>query len=186
MAELPPVDLGTPGDGVEPGDQVAEPGSKSRTYRRWRSSPLAWAALAVVIAVGLALGSGLGSGSGKPTDAQRITKLDSIIGCPSCTDLSVAESSAATAVAIRDFVAAQVDAGASNKAIEDAVEAGYGASIVLSPSTSGPVSLVWILPLVGVFLAIAGLVVVFLRRRRLPGDEPSDADRALVDQALGH
>ncbi|MGH9069706.1 MAG: cytochrome c-type biogenesis protein [Acidimicrobiales bacterium] len=159
--------------------------SRSRFVGRLGASRLAWAVLAVALALGLALGSGLGSGSGSPTAAQRITQLDNSIGCPTCADLSVAESSASTAVAIRDFVASQVHAGASSKAIEDAVEAGYGASIVLSPPTSGPVSLVWILPLVGVLLAIVGLVVVFLRRRRVSGTGPSDADRALVDRALG-
>lgn len=177
-AEITSVDPGT-------GEAAVAPGSKRRLSVRLGSSRVAWAVLAVALAVGLAIGSGLGSGSGAPTAAQRIAHLDNVIGCPSCTDLSVAESSAGTAVAIRSFVAAQVSTGASDQAIENAVEAGYGASIGLSPPTSGTDGLVWILPLVGGALAILGLVVVFVRRR-LPDTEPSDADRALVDRALGH
>lgn len=147
------------------------------------SSRLVWAALAVVVIVALVLGSGLGAGSGRPDAAQRIAQLDSVIGCPSCADLSVAESSAGTAVAIRQFVATQVHAGASSRAIEAAVEAGYGASIVLSPPTSGPDVLVWVLPLVAVLAGLGGLAVMFVRRRG-PSAELSEADRALVDEAL--
>lgn len=154
-----------------------------RGLSRLGSSRLAWAALAVVVIVALALGSGLGAGSPRPSAARRIAQLDSVIGCPSCTDLSVAESSAGTAVAIRQFVATQVHAGASDRAIEAAVEAGYGASIVLSPPTSGPDVLVWVLPLVAVLLGFGGLAVMFARRRG-PGTEVSEADRALVDEAL--
>ncbi|MGH9129523.1 MAG: cytochrome c-type biogenesis protein [Acidimicrobiales bacterium] len=149
------------------------------------SSRLGWLALAVVLGVGLAIGSGLaGAGGGKPTPAQRIAHLESVIGCPSCADLSVAESNAGTAVAIRQFVVAQVHAGASDAAVEAAVEAGYGASIVLSPPTSGPGSLVWILPVVAVILASGGLVFVFRRRRGVPTAALSDDDRMLVEEAL--
>lgn len=150
---------------------------------RLGSSRLAWVCLAVLVAVGLALGGGVASGSGRPSASQRIAHLDSIIGCPACTDLSVAESDAGTAVAIRQFVAAQVRAGASDRVIEDAVEAGYGASIVLSPPTSGPDALVWVLPLVAVTLGLGGLAAMFARRRSGPV-EVSEADRALVDEAL--
>ncbi len=155
-----------------------------RASLRLGSSRLVWAILVVLLGVGLAIGSGLGSGNGKPTRAQRIAHLDSIIGCPSCTDLSVGDSSAATAVAIRHFVAARVDAGASDKAIETGVEAGYGASILLVPPRSGLGSLVWILPLVAVLLGSLGLIFVLSRRRRGPRAASSEADRALVEDAL--
>ena len=151
---------------------------------RVASSRLVWVALAVLAAIGLALGSGLGSGASQPSRAERIAHLEAIIGCPSCTDLSVAESSAATAVAIRDYVVAQVHAGASDRAIEAAVEAGYGASIVLSPAKSGVDALVWILPLIAVLGGIVGLTVLFRRRHRTPADAPSEADRQLVEDAL--
>ncbi|MGH9074043.1 MAG: cytochrome c-type biogenesis protein, partial [Acidimicrobiales bacterium] len=105
---------------------------------------LSWAVLAVLLAVGLTLGSGALAGAGPRTPAQRIAALDQVIGCPSCADLSVAESNAASAVAIRQFVAAQVRAGRSDRAVERAVEASYGPAILLAPPSSGPGALVWV------------------------------------------
>jgi cytochrome c-type biogenesis protein CcmH len=161
------------------------PSGARRPSIRLASSRLVWVILAVLLGVGLAIGSGLGSGNGKPTRAQRIAHLDAIIGCPSCADLSVGESSASSAVAIRNLVAAQVDAGASDRVVERSVEAGYGASILLVPPRSGLGSLVWILPLVAVLLGSLGLILVLSRRRRGPREASSQADRALVEEALG-
>lgn len=141
--------------------------------------------MAIVAVIGLAIGSGVGSGPSKPSRAARIAHLEAIIGCPSCTDLSVAQSSASTAVAIRNYVVGQVEAGVSDRAIEAAVEAGYGASIVLSPPKAGIDAVVWVLPLIAVLVGIGGLVVVFWRRRAPPATSASEDDRKLVEEVLG-
>jgi len=122
-------------------------------------------ALLVVLGVALAFGSGLGSG-GKPTNAQRAAALEAQIRCPSCEDLSVAQSSSSSAVAVRHQVDRLVADGKTDQQIEATLVAQYGNSILLRPSTSGLTSLVWILPAVAGALAVAVLAVLFWRRSR--------------------
>jgi cytochrome c-type biogenesis protein CcmH len=93
--------------------------------------------------------------------ATRIAHLESLVKCPSCDDLSVAQSNATTAVAVRHEIVADVKAGRSDDQILTSIEDAYGPSILLSPSTSGLGSLLWIVPL-GVVLV---LLVVGLRLR---------------------
>ena len=75
-----------------------------------RRRSLVWVALAVVLVVALVVGSGVFSS--KPlTRAQRVQAIASGIKCPSCEDLSVANSNAQTAITVRNAIAAQVAAG---------------------------------------------------------------------------
>ncbi len=146
-----------------------------------------WALLGVLLVLGLVIGSGVRLGGRPPTTAQRISQLDHLIGCPSCADLSVAESNASTAVAIRQFVAKEVRAGKSDTAIEKAVESSYGAGVILRPPATGLGFLVWVLPGALVAAAAVVLVGVFGRRRRRGrsgGPVVSDEDRELVEAVL--
>lgn len=119
----------------------------------------------VVLAVALVIGSGVTS-SAPPDAAQRAVTLETQIRCPSCEDVSVAQSSAASAIAVRHEVQHLVAAGVSDHAIEQRLVAQYGPSILLSPPDSGLSSLVWLLPLVAGLLAVGGLGVFFWRRSR--------------------
>ena len=112
-----------------------------------RRFPL-WTLLGVVLVVALVVGSGVLSSS-PPTAAQRAAAIESVIRCPSCEDLSVAQSSAPTAVAVRATVAQLIAEGRTDEQIEDYLVARYGASIVLDPPASGWSLLVWLLPLAG-------------------------------------
>jgi cytochrome c-type biogenesis protein CcmH/NrfF len=118
-----------------------------------------------VLAVALVIGSGVVS-SRPPTSAQRAGALETQIRCPSCVDVSVAESSAAAAIAVRHEVARLAAAGMSDHAIERRLVAQYGPSILLSPPDSGLTSLVWLLPLAAGLLAAGGLGAFFWRRSR--------------------
>ena len=119
----------------------------------------------VVLAVALVIGSGVTS-SATPDAAQRAAALETQIRCPSCEDVSVAQSSAASAIAVRHEVQRLAAAGVSDHAIEQRLVAQYGPSILLSPPDSGLSSLVWLLPLVAGLLAVGGLGVFFWRRSR--------------------
>ena len=134
---------------------------------RSRQFPL-WTLLGGVLVVALLVGSGVFS-STPPTGAQRAASIESVIRCPSCEDLSVADSSAPTAVTVRATVRQLVDHGLTDSQIEDYLVARYGSAIVLDPPTSGWSSLVWVLPVAGGVLATVVLVVVLVGRRRRGG-----------------
>jgi cytochrome c-type biogenesis protein CcmH len=122
------------------------------------------AALVVVAAVALTIGSGIGHSA--PTLAQRAGAIESRIKCPSCEDISVAQSEAPTAIEARRQVVRMLDAGASVADIEQSFVDRYGPSILLAPPVSGLDALVWVLPLVAVTGALGALGVLFWRRQR--------------------
>ncbi len=93
----------------------------------------------------------------------RIAHLESLVRCPSCEDLSVAQSNAPTAIAVRHQIVTAVAHGASDTAILTALETSYGPAILLSPSTSGLGTLLWAGPLA---LVVAALALGALRWRR--------------------
>lgn len=140
-------------------------GTAAPARRRFRRPWTGPAVLLVVLAAALAVGSGVGSG-GRQTDSQRAAAIDAEIRCPSCEDLSVAQSSASAAVAVRDEVARSVAEGKTSQQIEAALVAQYGLTILLRPPTSGLTALVWILPAVGGAAAVAVLAALFWRRSR--------------------
>jgi cytochrome c-type biogenesis protein CcmH len=101
----------------------------------------------------------------QPSAATRVAHLESLVKCPSCEDLSVAQSNATTAVAVRHEISADVAAGMSDNRILTSIEDAYGPSILLSPPTSGLGALLWIAPL-GVVLALIVVGLRLLRRQR--------------------
>ncbi|MGC8499377.1 MAG: cytochrome c-type biogenesis protein [Acidimicrobiales bacterium] len=98
-----------------------------------------------------------------PSRRARIAHLESLVRCPSCEDLSVAQSSAPTALAVRHEIAAAVARGASDTTILTTLETAYGPAILLSPPTSGLGTLLWAGPLA---LIVAALALGALRWRR--------------------
>jgi len=149
---------------------------------RWRWLP--WTVLAVVLAVALVIGSGARSSS--ESASQRVDRIARDVRCPSCSGLSVAESDAPTAVAVRQLITDRVRAGRSDGSIETELVRSYGSAILLRPPASGVAAVVWVVPVVAGAAGVIALVVVFRRRRLRAGQEApvSDEDRALVEQAL--
>jgi cytochrome c-type biogenesis protein CcmH len=128
-----------------------------------------WTLFALALVVALLVGSGL-LGSSPPTNAERAHALESIVRCPSCEDLSAANSSAPTAAAVRADIRLQVAAGHSDRQIEQSLEAKYGNAIVLDPPASGWSLLVWLVPLVGIVVAAFLVGRTLYRRRALAND----------------
>jgi cytochrome c-type biogenesis protein CcmH len=120
----------------------------------------------LIVAVALAIGSGVFSG--KPeTEAQRAARIEAVVRCPSCIDVSVAQSQETTALAVRREIEQQVARGVSTAQIEQTLVDEYGQNILLEPPDSGGFAVIWIVPIV---LAAGALVVVgalFWRRSRL-------------------
>ncbi len=99
-----------------------------------------------------------------PGAAARVAHLESLVRCPSCEDLSVAQSTATSSLAVRRAIARDVAAGRSDTQILTSLESVYGPSILLSPPTSGLGTLLWAVPAVGVLTL--GVVVARTGRRR--------------------
>ncbi|MFV0524330.1 MAG: cytochrome c-type biogenesis protein CcmH [Acidimicrobiales bacterium] len=150
-------------------------GPPARSWRR-----LAWVAVAVA-AVALLVVAAADRG-GAETDAERIQRLSASYACPQCQGESVAESNAAVAVTIRQFIGEEVSSGATDEQIRDQLVTAYGARVLLNPPATGLGSLVWVLPVMAV-VAGAVLVAAMLSRNRPTDLEPTAADRELVAAA---
>ena len=142
--------------------------------------PIAWG---IVIAgfVGLLA---FGSIHAPPSSsAARVSYLDSIIKCPACDNISIAQSDIVQARELRDKVAQLVDKGWSNSAIESYVVGLYGSNELLTPAKSGLTGAVWLLPVLATGIAVVALGTVLWRRRSPPEAEVDAADEALVAAA---
>ncbi|MCA1692529.1 MAG: cytochrome c-type biogenesis protein CcmH [Actinobacteria bacterium] len=117
------------------------------------------------------------------TAADRAEGITERFRCPTCRSQSVADSDAPAARFIKEEVLRRVEGGESDEQIESYLVGRYGEQIRLDPSRRGFTGLVWLLPLAAATAAIAGLVVAF-RRWSPRGRRVSDADRALVEEAL--
>lgn len=158
----------------------AEPGARRRHGRRAGGG---FALLLIVLAVALLIGSGaLGGGGGG--SGRRIAGLETQIKCPSCDDLSVAQSSSSTSLAVRRQIVRLVRHGDSDQQVEDALVDEYGPTILLAPPASGLSAAVYVLPAVAGAVAVGTLAALFWRRTRElarlgreqpEGDEPGGA-----------
>ena len=120
----------------------------------------------VIVAVALAVGSG--AFSSKPeTAAQRAARIESVVRCPSCIDVSVLQSQETTALAVRHEIQRQVARGDSTAQIEHTLIDQYGQNIMLEPPDSGGFAVIWIVPIVLAAGALVMVGVLFWRRSRL-------------------
>lgn len=104
------------------------------------------------------------TGPTTPSVERRIAHLESIVRCPACEGLSVAQSNATSSVAVRHEIERRVKQGDSDTVILTSLQDRYGPSILLSPSGSGVGVLLWLVPLLAV--AVGVVVVVRLVRKQ--------------------
>ncbi len=143
---------------------------------------LSWLGAIAVLAVALFIGA---QGSGKPeTAARRALRLAGDFRCPSCRDLSAAQSDASTARTLRDEIRKLVDEGRSDAEIRAEIVDRFGSDILLKPPASGVAGLVWVVPVVAFVGAVAGLGFAFRRWRARAQRGPTDEDRRIVEEAL--
>jgi len=140
-----------------------------------------WILLALVVSAGLWVGTSHPSSS--PSLAQRTAAIASEVRCPSCEDLTAAESNSQAALAVRSLIRTDLTHGQSKAQIESYLVGLYGSDIILRPSTHGMSGLVWLLPGALGVLGLAGAVLALRRWRAMPL-LPDEADRALVEEAL--
>jgi cytochrome c-type biogenesis protein CcmH len=124
--------------------------------------------MAVVLAAALLVGSGIFD-SAAPGEGARIAALWKIVRCPSCTNLSVAQSNAPSSVAVRNEIAQKVHAGRTDDEILNTLQDRYGASILLVPPAGALTTVLWAAPVVlAVGALVAGVVAISRRRARVP------------------
>jgi cytochrome c-type biogenesis protein CcmH/NrfF len=135
----------------------------------------------VVLAVALVIGSNVLSA--KPqTATQRADAIESVVRCPSCIDVSVAQSEESTAITVRHEIERLVADGRSTDQIKARLVSQYGQTILLEPSGF---PIVWVVPIVLGAGALGIIGVLFWRRSRqfsairdaqTPGDAPIKVD----------
>ncbi len=131
----------------------------------------------------LALSYGATAGGGALRGEARADAIARDIRCPVCAGLSIAESDAPAAQAMRLEIRSRVDEGQSDEEVRAYIAAKYPDSS-LRPPTSGVAGLVWALPVAAAVLAAAGMVVAFRRWKQSPSRPLTVEDQHLVDEAL--
>jgi cytochrome c-type biogenesis protein CcmH len=150
------------------------------TERRTGWWPYIIMGLIVVVCLGLAAGRS----AGPETAEDRINAVAKTIKCPTCQGESVADSNAPSSREIRDDIADRLSRGEDPDQIRAFYAQSYGDAILLTPSATGLASVVWIVPVLVLVGAAAGLVVAF-RRWRAPGAlHATEHDRQVVQEAL--
>lgn len=123
---------------------------------------LAWVALLVGVAIAFYVGT---TDRSPATDRERVMDIAATVACPACAGESAANSQAPAARNVRNEIAAGVAAHKSDDQIRADLAASYGDSILLTPPSHGAASIVWILPVAGLVIGLAGLVYTFRRWR---------------------
>ena len=140
-----------------------------------------WLVIAILAVVSLGWAA-FDDGPPRSTEDQ-VEAIARTLKCPTCGGQSVGDSDSAASRAIRLEIARQVEDGRSADEVRASIASRFGDQVQLVPSTTGFAGLVWILPVVVLVLAVAGVTAAFVRWRRLPRATPTDEDRALVDRA---
>ena len=121
------------------------------------------------------------------SDDAQVATVAATLRCPTCQGLSVADSPSKVAQSMRDIIREQLAAGRTPDDVRAWFVNRYGEWILLSPSSAGMGSLLWVLPGI-VVAATAGAAVVVLRRRRATsgdGELEAEATVALAAYAEG-
>ena len=114
---------------------------------------------------------------------RRVTDLAHELRCLVCQNQTLADSNAPLAVDLRNQIREQLAAGKSERDVVDFMVARYGDFVLYRPPLKASTVLLWAGPFA--FL-IAGFYFLarFLRRRRIPEPQLSDAERARAAKLL--
>jgi cytochrome c-type biogenesis protein CcmH/NrfF len=141
-----------------------------------------WIVIAALILVSLGRAA-FDDGPPRTTEEQ-VEAIAGTLKCPICGSQSVADSDVAASRAIRTEIARLVEEGKSPSEVRAAIGASFGDRVQLIPPASGFAGLVWILPVVVLIIALAGVSAALARWRRTPRRSATEEDRSLVEQAL--
>ncbi len=141
-------------------------------------------ALLCTVAIALAAAAPALASERHPTQ----NELEGEVMCPVC-GTTVDQSDAPVAQNIKMFIRSEIAAGKTKSQIEDSLAAQFGEAVLASPPKHGFNLLAWLLPLIGLAVAvpIVGWLAWRWSRTREPGPEPEQLDPELdrlVDREL--
>lgn len=105
--------------------------------------------------------------SGAALEAKTI-EIASLIRCPVCQGMSIADSPAEMAINMKHQVHALLERGYTQDQILEYFVRSYGQFVLLKPEFRGVNSLVWILPLIALAIGFA-IVIAKAKRLQKPG-----------------
>lgn len=110
----------------------------------------------------------VGQPKGTPVAAaeidERTNEVASLLRCPVCQGMSVADSKSEMAVNMKGQVRELLERGYTREQILKYFELSYGQFVLLEPKFEGVNTLVWLLPIAALLL---GATVVFFKIRKL-------------------
>jgi cytochrome c-type biogenesis protein CcmH len=104
--------------------------------------------------------------------AERTNEVSSLLRCPVCQGMSVADSPAEMAVNMKAQVHELLARGYTEQQILKYFELSYGQFVLLEPKFEGVTSMVWLLP---VFALLIGGAILVVKLRRLEAAPPAPA-----------
>jgi cytochrome c-type biogenesis protein CcmH len=130
--------------------------------------------LLALVAHALVLPAAAGASEERPTQ----NELESEIMCPVCAT-TLDQSDATVARNMKQFIRARIAAGDTKSEIEDALVATFGEGVLAAPPREGFNLLAWLLPLIG--LAVAVPVLAYAAWRWSGGRSPAREPVTPVD-----
>jgi cytochrome c-type biogenesis protein CcmH len=110
---------------------------------------------------------------------RRTQEVGSLIRCPVCQGMAIADSPAEMAVNMKEQVRELLARGYTEEQILQYFELSYGQFVLLKPKFEGVNRLVWILPLAAL---LAGGAVVYFKLKKLEAPAPAPPPDAAVRQ----
>lgn len=110
----------------------------------------------------------VGAPKGTPIAGQQLTdrthEVASLLRCPVCQGMSVADSPSEMAVNMKEQVRELLARGYTDEQILKYFELSYGQFVLLKPKFEGVTGMVWVLP---VLALVIGATILFVKLRKL-------------------
>jgi len=134
---------------------------------------------------------GLGSAPVAGAEQASLPDIEDEVMCPICGTILEASNSP-QAEREREFIRAQIAQGKSKEEIQDALVAEYGPDVLAVPDSKGFDLVAWVVPILGLLVAVGLLGVALWRIKRKPADETETVNRVgkeeneRIDREIGN
>jgi len=134
---------------------------------------------------------GLGPAPIASAEQASLPDIEDEVMCPICGTILEASNSP-QAEREREFIRAQIAQGKSKEEIQDALVAEYGPDVLAVPDTKGFDLVAWVVPILGLLVAVGLLGAALWRIRRKPRDETETVSRVgneeneRIDREIGN